>query len=95
MKIFKNAEIKLQAQELSEKVKASNARRKGLAFKGTRNESSYNESESQDEDEDVGLVQEDLSWKKRNSTREDPNRSLFLEKKFCLLLVLNATNRDT
>ena len=47
---MKNAEVKLKAQRQSEKIKALNARRKGLAFKDTHDSSSSKKSESQADD---------------------------------------------
>ena len=57
MEILKNGRIKLQAQQQNEEAEVSNARRKRIALKGTKDEFSFGEDYSQDEDnEDVGLV---------------------------------------
>jgi len=75
MGILKNAKIKLQAQRQSEEVEASNERKQGLALKDTRDEFSFDKSESTMMIRMSDLSQKDLSRERRNSTREFLNES--------------------
>ena len=71
-------------------MKASNA------LKGTRDESSSDKSESQDDDDevDVGLIAKGPFKGKKKFSKENRNRDRFIgKKKLRLLLVSNATNR--